>query len=102
MSAQKRPRLFLRKASIRRDGHVRQAMWYVLDRGKHVATGCSEGEVERADQFLAEYIQLSYAPERRERDIDSIPVSDVLSVYLDDVAPLRHDPKNFPQRIARL
>ena len=96
-------RLWLRPA--RRDGAgkvTRQAIWIVLDGGKHIATGCTEGEAERAEQVLAAYIAEKYRPDRRERDLEAIDVADVLSVYVDDCGHRHANQERFRARIARL
>jgi integrase len=102
MRAQKGPRLWLRKARRSSDGGIRQATWVVLDRGKHIASGCAEGDVEGASQFLSDYIRRRYTPARKERDIEEIHIADVLSIYVADVGPHNADPRNFLSRIGRL
>src|SRR5271156_4157782 len=80
-------RLWLRPT--RRQGRqiVRNAVWIIIDGGKHVATGCLESEAGEAEKRLAEYIAEKYRPSRLVQDIDQIDVADVLSVYLDDCGP---------------
>lgn len=97
----KRPRLWLRPAGRRRDGFIRRAGWVILDRGKHIATGCSESETERADQALADYIAAKYRPARRERDLSVIDIADVLAIYFDHKGGSGAPPK-FRNRIGRL
>jgi integrase len=96
-------RLWLRPARRNKVGKVtRHAIWIILDGGKHLATGCSEGETERAEQLLATYIAQKYHLDRRERDLHKIDVADVLSIYLDDCADRHANQKKFCARIARL
>jgi integrase len=102
MSASKRPRLYLKRGSRRGDGRVRQAKYFILDRGKHVATGCGPDEGARADQLLAEYIAQKYAPARKERELEAIDVADVLSVYIEDIGAGNSDTKKFSRRMERL
>lgn len=99
----KSARLWLRSARRNKAGKVtRRAIWIILDGGKHVATGCSQGEAQRAEQILAAYIAEKYDPTRRERDIDAVDVADVLSVYLDDCSERHSNQNKFRARIARL
>lgn len=99
----KRPRLWLRPA--RRDGTGRviaRATWIILHRGKHIATGCAESEVEAADRKLAAFLEDQHQPPRRERDIEAIDVADVLAIYLDHAIPLQSNPKRLAKRFDRL
>jgi integrase len=99
----KNARLWLRPARRNKTGKVtRHAIWIILDGGKHVATGCSEGETERAEQLLAAYIAEKYHPDRRARDLHNIDVADVLSIYVDDCAERHANQKRFRARISRL
>jgi len=95
-------RLWLRPARRSKTGNIRRAVWIILDRGKHIATGCAEGEAERAEQVLAAYIAEKYDPARRERELEAIDVADVLSIYLDDCSHRHANQKRFRARIARL
>ncbi len=96
-------RLWLRPARRARAGKVvRQATWLILDQGRHIATGCAQGEAERAEQVLAEYIASKYRPDRGERDLDAIDVADVLSTYLEDCSERHANQRKFRARIARL
>jgi integrase len=96
-------RLWLRPARRNKAGKiVAHPIWVILDDGKHIATGCTQGEAEHAEQALAAYIAKKYEPARRERDIYAIDVADVLSVYLDDCAGKHANQKKFRARIARL
>jgi integrase len=77
----KGPRLWKRPAEP-----GRQALWIVKDGGRRFSTGCvaKPFEVhppEAAEQFLADYIDAKYAPERKMRDVDRIPLADVLLIY---------------------
>jgi hypothetical protein len=96
-------RLWLRPARRNKGGKVTaRPIWVILDNGKHVATGCAEGEAERAEQVLAAYITQKYRPDRRERDLETIDVADVLSIYVDDRAHKHANQRRFRARIARL
>ena len=53
------------------------AAWFILDAGKHIATGCAAGEVAAAESKLAEYIATKYAPARAERELTEIRKPDL-------------------------
>jgi hypothetical protein len=97
-------RLWLRPA--RRDSRgkiVGRSVYIILDRGKHYPTGCFTGEAERAERKLAEYISGKYKAPRKERELESIRVADVLSIYVDDCAPKDEAArKKFDGRVRRL
>ena len=96
-------RLWLRPARRSENGKItRRAIWVILDAGKHFATGCLESEAGRAEQVLAAYIARKYHPDRCERDLNTIDIADVLSIYLDDCADRHANEKRFRARIARL
>ena len=96
-------RLWLRSARRSENGKItRRAIWVILDAGKHFATGCLESEADRAEQVLAAYIARKYHPDRCERDLHTIDIADVLSIYLDDCADRHANEKRFRARIARL
>lgn len=97
----KPPRLWLRPARSAPDG-FRPATWIILDRGKHITTGCTRSEVDRAGRELAAYIAQRHAPERSARSIAQIAVSDVLSIYNDDVGHRIVDQRKFVARLRRL
>jgi hypothetical protein len=78
-------RLWLRPAREARPGKSAEAAtWLILDDGKQFTTGCSPGELEKAQKKLAEYITEKYEPERRERHLAAIPIADVIKIYVDD------------------
>jgi hypothetical protein len=70
--------------------------------GKHHPTGCFAGEDRKAQEFLAAYIAEKYSPERRLKDIESIDVADVLSVYDEDCREPQANKVKFDERLARL
>jgi hypothetical protein len=88
--AAKGPRLHLRRTRRDPTGAITHpAVWIIKDDGRHrQSTGCRADDRERAEQILAEYIaqkRLGSAP-RSARDPAQIPVADVISRYLRDVA----------------
>jgi integrase len=77
----KGPRLWKRPAEL-----GRQALWVVKDNGKRISTGCVAKPTdvhppEAAEKFLADYIAAKYAPERKIRNVEHIPLADVLLIY---------------------
>jgi integrase len=103
MSRQSRgPRLWWRKE--RRIGRkvIAQGTWIVIDGREHHATGCFVGENRKAQGFLAAYIAEKYSPERRLKDIESIDIADVLSVYDEDCRETQANKKKFDERMTRL
>ncbi|WP_459162059.1 hypothetical protein [Bradyrhizobium japonicum] len=80
-NAGKGPRLWKKPAQAGRQAH-----WVVKDGSKRIATGCVAKSFEHrppkeAEEFLANYIALKHAPERKLRDVDLIPIADVLAIY---------------------
>jgi integrase len=100
----KSARLWLRPARRDKRGRlIARATYLILDAGRHHPTGCFAGEAERAERKLAEYISAKYQATRKERELEAIDVAGVLSIYVDDCAPLgMRNRKKFDERIARL
>jgi len=80
----------------------RRPVWIIIDGSRHIATGCTAQQVAEAEGKLAEYIAARYRPSRKERDIETIDVADVLSVYEEDCCPRQADRKKFLGRLDRL
>jgi integrase len=105
MPAQRKgARLWLRPARRDKSGRIiGRATYLILDGGRHHPTGCFAGEAECAERKLAEYIAAKYQTPRKERELESISVADVLSIYIDDCAPKAETARNkFDGRMARL
>ena len=97
----KPPRLYFR--SGRRDATgAHQGTWVILDRGRHIATGCLQGEIEDAGRALANYIAAKHDPRQGPRRLAEIAVSDVLSVYADAAVAEVTDRKKLVARLGRL
>jgi integrase len=108
--ASKGPRLWKRNARKHAGKVIQSAVWLIKDGGKHIATGCLASPLERkppdaAVKALADYIAEKYRPPRKARDVDVIPLADVLSIYHADkregfeTDSLR---RKFDRRIGRL
>src|SRR5258708_31119912 len=77
--------LYLEGARARR-ARLEPARWAIRDRGHKQRLPFLEGELEQAQQALAEYIIGKHDPRiERNRDPASVAVADALKVYLDDV-----------------
>lgn len=100
----KGPRLWLRKERFNKatGKRVSAAAWVIIDGTRHIATGCAPNEVGEAERQLAEYNVTRYRPTRKERDIESISVADVLMVYEADKGPGQANQKKFTERLLRL
>jgi integrase len=100
----KSTRLWLRKERVdKRTGkRIANAQWYIVDNGKRYPTGCLADEIEAAEERLAQHIAERYKPERRVRDIETIDVADVLSVYDDDKRDVIANKAKHDERIGRL
>jgi integrase len=106
----KGPRLWKRPARRKGGKIIAASVWIIKDAGKHIATGCLAGPAERnppdaAVKALADYIAQKYRPPRKARDVDAIPIADVLAIYHADkregfeTEALK---KKFDRRIGRL
>jgi hypothetical protein len=96
------PRLWWRKERRKGRKVIAQGTWIVIDGSQHHTTGCFVGEDRKAQEFLAAYIAEKYSPERRLKDIESIDVADVLSVYDEDCRERQANKPKFDKRLARL
>jgi hypothetical protein len=94
-------RLWLR--SERRD-KTGQAMWFILDGNRQIATGCAASEIAKAESQLASYIAAKHEPIRRRLDIEEIDIADVISIYVDDrkVDDESDDARRLFSRLERL
>jgi integrase len=79
-----------------------QPVWIILDGGQHIATGCLKDEDSAAQQALRDYIEQKYTPTRKERDIETIAIADVLSIYVDDCGVRQANQAKFYERLTRI
>lgn len=98
--------LYLKRAVYRPDGSLRKAsVWVIRDGGRQTSTGCPPQAVGEAETALAEYLVDKHDPARRERDPASVPIADVLAIYVADRAPPENELEaraRFDGRIDRL
>ena len=81
----------------------RPALWFIKDGDKRIGTGLAAHERDKAEQRLAEYIAEKHQPARdREQSPSSIPVADVLSVYMTDRASTVASANELGQRVKAL
>jgi len=103
VSQKKAARLYLRPTRRDASGKIIEAARYVIrDGGREFAIGCSAGQSADAERALASYVAAKYAPVRKERHISEIRVAEVISIYMDDVAPRQARPKKVGERAVRL
>jgi len=96
-------RLWLRPASRDASGKIiENARWLIKDGGRQIGTECGANAREEAEKRLADYIASKYAPERRQRALSEIRISDVIGIYLADVAPGLANPAKAGERAERL
>lgn len=96
-------RLWLRPARRSSAGAITEyAHWIIIDGRKQISTGLGESDREEAERKLAEHIASKYAPERRERELSQILISDVIDIYSTDVAPGLARPDKAAERADRL
>mgnify|MGYP001415240227 CR=1 FL=1 len=96
------PRLWWRKERRKGSKVIARGAWIISDGGQHHATGCFVGEDREAQEFLAAYIAEKYSPERRLKDIESIDIADVLSVFDEDCRERQANKAKFDERMLRL
>ena len=81
----------------------RPAQWFIKDGDRRIGTGLPANERDKAEQRLAEHIAAKYQPARdRDQSPSSIPIADVLSVYISDRASAVASPKELGQRVTAL
>jgi integrase len=97
-------RLYLERARYSADGKlVRKAVYVIRDGSSKRSTGFGEGEIDKAQRALAEYLTQRYTPPRdRDRDPRSIRIADVISIYIDDVAIKHARPKETAARLDKV
>lgn len=68
-------RLWLRKEK------GREAVWVIRDGKSQVRTGCLEGDLERAEKELADYITKNWRPDTSKRSLAAVRIEEVLALY---------------------
>lgn len=99
----KGPRLWLQPT--RRDasgGVVEQSVWVIRDRNVKRSTGAGEGEIDKAERALRNYLNEKAAPRIRDRDPATVPIANVIAIYAEDVAAKHARPKETAARLDRI
>lgn len=95
-------RLWLRAERKDAAGKSHPARWVIRDGGSQRVTRFGPQDREDAERALADYIAAKYEPPRRERPTSAVRVSDVIGIYLRDVAPRQARPGKVGERAVRL
>jgi integrase len=99
----KGPRLWLQPARRGADGRViEQAVWVIRDRNVKRSTGAGEGEAEKAERALRNYLNEKATPRARDRDPAAVPIANVVAIYTEDVAAKHGRPKETAARLDRI
>jgi integrase len=78
---------------------IERAVWVIRDRNIKRSTGAGEGEVEKAEGALRDYLNEKAAPRIRDRDPAAVPIANVISIYAEDVAGKHARPKETAARL---
>lgn len=97
-------RLWPRPARRDRNGKItHKAVYLIKDGANQFSTGCGLDDRRGAERALGQYIAKKHEPSRRrDSDPDRIPIADVISIYLQDVAPGHARPRETAQRFGAL
>jgi integrase len=83
------PRLYLRK---RRDGND---TWIILDGGRQIRTGASEGDRRTAEKALEAYLGKKHRPSFGDGHPAQVALTDVLAIYAEKHAPTTTHPNQI-------
>jgi len=96
-------RLYLKPERRGRGGKLTErSCWIIRDGSKVVTTGCTPAEIRKAEGKLKEYLTEKHSPVRKEKDIETIPIADVLSLFVDDRRDAQQNKRGLDERIGRL
>jgi integrase len=101
----KGPRLYLREGRIEPStGKRREPIWVIRDGSREVSTGLTRGELDAAQQRLAQYIAEKWAPVAGgdPSDPKNVLIAEVLALYAREKAPTLADPKSIKGWIQNL
>jgi len=78
-------------------------VWYILDNGRQIATGCSADDRASAEEKLAEHIGAKTKPSYDSgRDPAAIPIAEILNIYQQDRGAKIARPQELGQRVTAL
>jgi integrase len=96
-------RLWLKPERRDERGNIAEyAHWIIKDGSKRISTGCRSGDREQAEAKLAAYLISKYTPERTEKPLSKVLISDVIKIYLEDCVPEQARPEKAAERAIRL
>jgi integrase len=97
-------RLWLRPPFKGKDGILRQAAWIIRDGKSFRSTGCPREDRAGAEKILSDYLAEKHGRPSRKRDGDpsEIYVTQVLNIYLQDIAAKHARPEETKQRVLKL
>ena len=99
----KPPRLWFRKPRRSKQGRsAEKGVFVILCDGSQISTGCGREDRAAAEAKLAQFITERHVVPRRKRDIEDIPIGDVLTLYLQDVVPKLATARKAAGRFERL
>jgi integrase len=80
----------------------RDAVWVILDRGREISTGASEGDIGAAEKVLADHIGQKRRPRFGDGQADQVLIADVLAEYGEVHGPRTRRPDLIGFAIAKL
>jgi integrase len=80
----------------------REAVWVILDRGREISTGASEGDIGAAEKVLADHIGRKRRPRFGDGQADRVLIADVLAEYGEVHGPKTRRPDLIGFAIAKL
>jgi len=100
------PRLWLQpERRDKRTGRItHSAVWIIKDRGLRQSTKCARDDRNGAEKALGQYLNRKHTAAATEscRGPATIPVADVLNLYVEQVVPKHARPEEALARITRL
>ncbi len=99
----KPPRLWFRKPRKAQNGRsAEKGVYVILANGRQYSTGCGKGDREGAEKAIAEFFAAKHVIPKKRREIEEIPIADVLNLYLQDRVPSLATAHKAAGRIDRL
>ncbi len=80
----------------------RDPTWVILDRGREIGTGASEGDISEAEKVLADYIGRKRRPRFGNGQAEQVLIADVLAEYGEVHGPKTRRPDLIGFAIAKL
>jgi integrase len=96
------PRLKLRPARARKNGHGRRAIWVIKDQKREISTGFGQGERGKAEVALADYLVKNQQPSFGDGHPHKVLIGDCLAVYCERHGPTIARPDGLAIEVERL